>query len=59
MDAAEQREPAETLGLTADLGDERDRLAAPRRQQDTHAGPEPADRFVHGGPSVRARHEWQ
>src|SRR5205085_9563147 len=59
MDAAQQREPAQTLGLTTDLGDESDGLAATRGKEHAHAGPEPADRSVHGGPGVGARHGWQ
>src|SRR2546421_36571 len=43
VDAAEQREVAQPLGLRADLREQRDGLAAGGRHEDLHAGAEPLD----------------
>ena len=57
VDAAQQREIFQSLGLPADLGDERDRLAARRRQQHLHRRPESGDGVDERAESERARHE--
>src|SRR2546427_719779 len=43
VDAAEQREVAQPLGLRADLREQRDGLSARGRHEDLHAGAEPLD----------------
>jgi hypothetical protein len=40
MDAAEDREVAQAIGLAADLGEQRRRLAARRGNEHLHAGPQ-------------------
>ncbi len=57
VDAAQQRQIAEPLGLAADLGDECSGLAGSRRQQHLHFRPQPGDSVGERGASERARHE--
>jgi len=43
LDAAEQRQIPQPLGLRGDLGEQRDGLAAAGRDEHLHAGTEPLD----------------
>src|SRR5262249_11035795 len=57
VDAAQQREVAEPLGLAADLGHERAGLAGSRRQQHLHTRPQPGHSVGERRAGERARHE--
>src|SRR5207302_11358017 len=56
VEAAHEGEIDEPRRLPADLGDQRARLAAARRQQHAHAGAQPLDRFARRRLRERARH---
>jgi len=57
VDPAEERQVAQPVGLAADLGDERDGLAARRWEQDPHPRPEAGDGVGERALGEGARHE--
>jgi hypothetical protein len=57
VDAVDERQVAQSLRLTTDLGDERGGLAAAGRKQHAHAGCETFDRRRQRGASEGAGHE--